>query len=95
MPWSLKRYNDTNALHFVTFSCHQRKPLLTPSRRGLLLTVLEEMRERYGFVVLGYVVMPEHVHLLISEPENANPSTVIQATKLTFVTPQWWPRSRF
>lgn len=43
------------------------------------------MRQRYGFVVLGYVVMPEHFHLLISEPEQANPSTVMQAVKLGFV----------
>ncbi|HEV2398518.1 MAG TPA: transposase [Candidatus Sulfotelmatobacter sp.] len=85
MPWSLKRYYETNALHFITFSCHERKPLLIPDRRDLLLTVLEKMRIRYCFVVAGYVVMPEHVHLLVSEPEQANPSTVIQAVKLSFV----------
>jgi putative transposase len=85
MPWSLKRYYETNALHFITFSCDKREPLLTPDRRDLLLAVLEEMRSRYSFVVWGYVVMPEHVHLLMSEPEVANPSTVIQAMKLSFV----------
>jgi putative transposase len=85
MPWSLKRYYETDALHFITFSCHKREPLLTPDRRDLLLAVLEEMRSRYRFVVLGYVVMPEHVHLLMSESEVANPSTVIQAMKLSFV----------
>jgi REP element-mobilizing transposase RayT len=34
---------------------------------------------------VGYVVMPEHFHLLISEPEKANPSVVIQALKLGVV----------
>ena len=29
------------------------------------------MRLRYGFVVVGYVVMPEHVHLLVNEPKRA------------------------
>ena len=43
------------------------------------------MRRRYGFVIVGYVVMPEHVHLLTSEPKIGNPSTVIQAVKLSFV----------
>ena len=38
----------------------------TPRRRDLLLTVLEQMRKRYQFVVAGYVVIPEHIHLLIS-----------------------------
>ncbi len=35
-------------------------------------------------MVVGYVVMPEHVHLLLSEPERANPGTVIQALKQRF-----------
>jgi REP element-mobilizing transposase RayT len=45
----------------------------------LFLKVLEQARQRYGFVVVGYVVMPEHVHLLIGEPEKADPSCVVQA----------------
>jgi REP element-mobilizing transposase RayT len=53
-------------------------------RRDLFLTVLEQMRRRYQFVVLGYVVMPEHFHLLISEPQERTPSTVMQALKLGF-----------
>ncbi len=56
----------------------------TPCRRDLLLTVLEQVRRRYQFVVAGYVVMPEHIHLLISEPQGKNPSTVMQALKLGF-----------
>src|SRR6266702_2409773 len=35
-------------------------------------------RHRYNFVVVGYVVMPEHVHLLVGEPEKGTPSTVMQ-----------------
>jgi putative transposase len=86
MPWGLKRYYGTGALHFVTCSCYQRVQLLnTPERRDLLLTVIELMRVRYRFAVIGYVVMPEHVHLLISEPQIANPSTAMQAIKLGFV----------
>ena len=69
MPWGLKRYYGTGSLHYITWSCYRRKPLLgNPARRDLLLTVLELMRVRYRFAVIGYVVMPEHVHLLISEP---------------------------
>ena len=85
MPWGLKRYYGTGGLHFITWSCYHRQPFLgTPARRDLLLTVLERMRSRYRFAVIGYVVMPEHVHLLISEPMVANPSTVVQAVKLGF-----------
>ena len=46
------------------------------------------MRERYRFGVVGYVVMPEHVYLLISEPQIGNPSTVVQTVKLGF-TQRW------
>jgi putative transposase len=50
----------------------------------LFLTVLELMRVRYQFVVVGYVIMPEHIHLLISETQDKSPSTVMQALKLGF-----------
>src|SRR6267378_2394961 len=53
-------------------------------RRNLFLTVLEQVRRRYQFVVVGYVVMPEHFHLLTSEPQERTPSTVMQALKLGF-----------
>jgi putative transposase len=56
----------------------------TARRRDLLLTVLEQVRKRYEFVVARYVVMPEHIHLLISEPKRKNPSTVMQALKISF-----------
>jgi putative transposase len=49
------------------------------------LQVLERVRRRYRLVVLGYVVMPEHVHLLLSEPQRSTLSTAIQALKLGFV----------
>jgi len=48
------------------------------------LQVLEEVRQRCSFVVVAYVVMPEHFHLLISEPETRNPSLVMQAVKIGF-----------
>jgi putative transposase len=55
---NLKRYYGAGDLHFITCSCYRRQPLLgTPRRRDLLLTVLEQVRRRYQFVVAGYVVM--------------------------------------
>ena len=85
MPRSLKRYYGSGDLHFITSSCYQRQPILgTPDRRDRFLALLEQARHNYRFVVLGYVVMPEHFHLLISEPEQGTPSTVLQAVKLGF-----------
>ena len=50
----------------------------------MFLEVLERVRRRYHFAVVGYVVMPEHVHLLLGEPERGNPSVVMQALKQGF-----------
>ena len=62
-------------LHFITTSCYQRRALLGSGKnRDLFLHVLEQVRRRYHFVVVGYVVMPEHVHLLFGEPDRGNPS---------------------
>jgi putative transposase len=85
MPWGLKRYYGAGDLHFITCSCYRRRPVLgTAQRRDLFLKVLEQVRRRYQFVVVGYVAMPEHFHLLISEPQERTPSTVMQALKIGF-----------
>ena len=47
----------------------------------MFLRIFEEVRQRYRFVVVRYVVMPDHIHLLISEPERGTPSTVMQVLK--------------
>ena len=56
----------------------------TVRRRNLFLKIFEQVRVRYGFVVVGYVVMAEHIHLLISEPDHGTPSTVMQVLKQRF-----------
>ncbi len=66
-------------------SCYQRRPELSGGeRRDLFLRVLERARQKYRFVVTGYVVMPEHFHLLITEPEVGDPSVVMKVVKARF-----------
>ena len=82
MPSGLRRYQQTRDLHFVTFSCYRRQPKLArPSARDQVECSLEQTRLRYRFCVTGYVVMPEHVHLLLSEPESRPLATALQALK--------------
>jgi putative transposase len=77
--------SDSKNLHFITTSCYQRRKLLESRKnRDLFLEVLERARCRYHFNVAGYVVMPEHVHLLLGEPERGDPSVVMQALKQGF-----------
>jgi putative transposase len=82
VPWGLHRFHQSRQTHFITFSCDKRKPFLQESQRKRIFeSVLEEMRRLYRFRVYGYVIMPEHVHLLISEPERRTLATAIQALK--------------
>ncbi len=79
MPKGLKRYYGCGDLHFLTFSCCRRLPLLgTVRARNVFVDALGKIRERYRFLLVGYVVMPEHVRLLISEPSGATPSIVLK-----------------
>jgi len=82
MPWGLKRYQQARHLHFITFSCYHRAPLLgTEQARDTFVHTLERVRNWYGFYVVGYVVMPEHVHLLVSEPERGTLALALQMMK--------------
>ncbi len=82
MPKNLKRRYGQKDLHFITCSCYRRLPLFRSVRaRNVFVRVLDEVRAKYGFAVVGYVIMPEHVHLLISEPVKGTPSTVMQVLK--------------
>ncbi len=73
-----KRGNCTS----LTFSCYRRRAKFAAAPlRAVFERALEQTRRSYRFGVLGYVVMPEHVHLLVSEPDSARLSTAIQALK--------------
>src|SRR6185437_13343916 len=94
MPWGLKRYQQVRQLHFITFCCHHRAPYFTtPEARKLFVSSLERARCWYGFYVVGYVVMPEHVHLLISEPKRVEKLRYIHNNPVNrglVISPEEW-----
>lgn len=78
----LRRYYGRGDLHFITFSCYRRRRYLGTHRaRHRSVKVLEQVRSQFRFLLIGYVVMPEHVHLLVSEPKKGNPSKALQVLK--------------
>src|SRR5208337_1796754 len=84
MTRGLHRFQQTSGMHFLTFSCHRRQPHLgTGGARDIFESALERVRRRYDFVVAGYVVMPEHVHLLMSAPLTGTVAGAVQALKLS------------
>jgi putative transposase len=84
MPLGLKRYQTAGHDHLITFSCYERRPYLQSTHtRGIFEHSLEQTRRKYRFTVHAYVVMPEHVHLLLSEPEEEPLSKALQALKVS------------
>jgi len=98
MTKGLIRYQQCGCFHCLTFSCYGRRPYLgTGAARSLFERSFEAMRHRYALVVSGYVMMPEHVHLMVSEPKDTVLSKAIQALKLSVSVqsrerPFWQPR---
>jgi putative transposase len=82
MPTGLQPFHQAGHWHFITCSCYRRQPFLgSARRRDLFLQILESVRQKYDFGVGGYVAMPEHFHLLISEPRIGKISLVMQVLK--------------
>ena len=82
MPSRLKRYQQTRQLHYVTFTCYHRQQYLgSGPARDVFEQTLERVRRWYNFYIVGYVVMPEHVHLLVSEPERSSLAVALQMLK--------------
>jgi putative transposase len=69
MPYGLYRYQQAESLHFITFSCFHRLPFLSSSdSKALIEQQLERTRSAHKARIYAYVLMPEHVHLLMNEP---------------------------
>ncbi len=101
MPWGLHRFQESGQLPFLTFSCYKRRPnFANAPSRTTFETSLEQVRQRHRLCVYGYVVMPEHIHILVNEPEQGSLSGVMQSLKqsvartlaLRAVDPFWQAR---
>src|SRR5713226_9590254 len=82
MPWGLTRFHQSGQSHFVTFCCyHRRRLLATDESRRIFESALERARRSFRLQVYGYVVMPEHVHLLLSEPQQDTLADTLKSVK--------------
>jgi REP element-mobilizing transposase RayT len=82
MPWGLTRFQQSGQSHFVTFCCYHRRGLLTTDESCRIFeSALERVRRSYRLCVYGYVVMPEHVHLLLSEPQQDTLADALKSLK--------------
>jgi len=78
----LHHYDDLGTARFVTFSCFMRAPSLTLSNAMVILArELDRARQTHGFLLLGYVFMPDHVHLVLLPPEGMKLGQVVGEIK--------------
>ena len=82
MPMGLERRHNLGQFHFIAFSCHDRQPFLSTSHsKNILEQVIERTRRSHGFSLHAYVIMPEHVHFLLSEPKSHPLSSTMRVIK--------------
>ena len=78
----LRHYDDLGTARFVTFSCYRRMPNLSERRaKEIFVDCLQAAREKHGFRLYGYVIMPDHAHLVIHPPDGIRLGLVIREIK--------------
>ena len=62
-----RSYTGNNNFHYVTFICHgRRKLLITPAEKQIVTSVLDGLVRSGDLYVSGFVIMPDHVHAILS-----------------------------
>ena len=78
----LHRWEHQGAVRFITFSCQRRLPLLgRPAIRDVFAAALTDARAEHGFELFAWVVMPEHVHLLVRPREDRTLTMALRSLK--------------
>jgi len=66
----LRHFDHDGRARFVTFCTHRRIPILTNNQFRMVVTnAIDQVRRQQGFQLIAYVIMPEHVHLVILPEE--------------------------
>ncbi|MBS0191502.1 MAG: transposase [Phycisphaerales bacterium] len=82
-PHRKKLHRREHGTRFITFSCFRRLPLLGKAgARNIFVESLYEAREQFGFALYAWVIMPEHVHILMHTRSKAPMATILKSIKL-------------
>jgi putative transposase len=78
----LRHYDFDGRARFITFCTHRRLPLLLDDDiRLVICEAIDRARSSGQFRLLAYVIMPEHVHLVLHPGESARMGNVIGEMK--------------
>jgi putative transposase len=82
VPWGYFQLQESGQSHFVTLCCyHRRASFAAAQPKDVFEAALERIRGKFDLCVYGYVVMPEHVHLLLSEPRRGTLADALKSLK--------------
>lgn len=78
----LRHFDNLGTARFITFSCYRHlQGFQNHSTKDLFLKYLDAARDKHRFRLLGYVIMPDHVHLVIYPPDGMKLGLVIGEIK--------------
>jgi REP element-mobilizing transposase RayT len=67
----LFKSNEPNTFHYVTLVTHNRVPVFRSDEAcQVFVDVLAEVRERFPYKLIGYVLMPDHVHAIVNNSKS-------------------------
>jgi len=78
---NVSRLRLSDRIFFVTVNLQRHSPVLAADEYPVLLGALEESRRRLGFLICGYVAMPDHWHALLFPRYPLAVSRVVQDVK--------------
>ncbi|KAA3635208.1 MAG: hypothetical protein DWP97_05255 [Calditrichaeota bacterium] len=77
-----KHFENTGTVRFVTFSCYHNYNLFkTDKVKQIFIKHLKRVREKYKFKLYGFVIMPNHVHIVLLPINNVRLSQIIGELK--------------
>jgi len=80
-----KRIYYKNAVYHITIRGNNKHPILKAAKDKIMfLEVLKKYRSRFGFKLFAFVIMDNHVHLIIQTENKINISKIMQAINLSY-----------
>jgi putative transposase len=74
-----KHFYGFNHLHYITRSTYRRARRFDSTRfKRRWVSTLDELCSELNFKIIGYVLMPEHFHILIWPSADPKPSQILQ-----------------
>lgn len=80
-----KHFNDQGHAHFLTFSCYKRLWLFKDDNLyEMFVDRLKTSRDKWNFKLYAFVIMPNHVHLVVLPKGETSISTILYSIKKNF-----------